>query len=190
MSEYLAAFQALLDGGQADFQGQTLRCRATLIRPDVPAPPLLLAALGPRMLELAGRTTAGVSLWLVGPRTLRAHVVPRLRAAAAAAGRPLPRVVVGLPVCVTDDLEGARARVGRAFGATARFDSYRAVLGREGVEGPADVAVLGDEAAVRERLAALADAGASEFIAMELGRAGEEAQRTRELLRKLANAGA
>lgn len=152
---------------------------------DVPAPapvPLLLAALGPRMLQLAGSRAGGTVTWLTGVRTLRDHVVPTLAAAALDAGRPAPRVAAALPIAVTDDTAGARARADDRLGYTARMPSYRAMLEREGVDCPADIALIGDEAHVGARLDELAAAGVTDFLALELRFAGEDGARTRRLL--------
>ncbi|HEX6492611.1 MAG TPA: LLM class F420-dependent oxidoreductase, partial [Candidatus Dormibacteraeota bacterium] len=102
--------------------------------------------------------------------------------AAADAGRPSPRVVVGLPVCVTDDVDGTRKRAARGFAMYGQLPSYRAMLDREGAEGPAGVVVCGDEASVREQLGAFEDAGTTEFLAAEFGGSDEEKERTRTLL--------
>ena len=80
---------------------------------------------------------------MTGPVTIEEHIVPTIRSAAAEAGRALPRVAVGLPVCVTDDAAAARAKAAEEFGMYGFLPSYRAMLDREGVEGPADVAIVG-----------------------------------------------
>ncbi len=185
MREYLTALDSLLCTGEAKVDGELVRCDASVVRMSETPPPILLAALGPRMLELAGSASAGTNLWLAGARVLREHVVPRIREAAERAGRPAPRVVVGLPICVTGDVERARRDVQRAFGATSGFDSYQTVLAREGARGPEDVALIGDESHVAASIEELERAGATEFIAMELCRTDEEAARTRGLLRGL-----
>jgi F420-dependent oxidoreductase-like protein len=183
--EYLMALDSLLRTGEAKLQGELLRCEASVVRMSETPPPLLLAALGPRMLQLAGSAAAGTNLWLAGPRVVREHVAPRIRRAADQAGRPAPRIVVGLPICVTDDADRARRGVRRAFGGTSEFASYQTVLEREGAGGPEDVALIGDESQVAASLERLARAGATEFIAMELCRTDEETERTRGLLRRL-----
>jgi alkanesulfonate monooxygenase SsuD/methylene tetrahydromethanopterin reductase-like flavin-dependent oxidoreductase (luciferase family) len=134
------------------------------------------------MLELAGRTVDGTVTWMTGVQTVESHVVPTITAAAKAAGRPAPSVVVGLPVCVTDDPAGARERIGRTFQIYGSLPSYRAMLDREGVEGPADVAIVGDEKTVGAALDHLAEAGATEFLANVLG-SSEDRARTRAFLK-------
>jgi F420-dependent oxidoreductase-like protein len=157
----------------------------------VPAPgpvPLLLAALGPRMLRVAATRAAGTVTWLTGARTLRDHVVPTLRAAADAAGRPEPRVAAALPIAVTDDVAGARARADDRLGYTARMPSYRAMLDREGAAVPADIALVGDESQVGAQLDELAAVGVTDFLAIELRFADDDGTRTRALLRSRARA--
>jgi 5,10-methylenetetrahydromethanopterin reductase len=108
--------------------------------------------------------------------------VPTITAAAAAAGRPSPRIVCVLPICVTSDPDAARAAATRIFGYYGDLPSYRAMLDREGAAGPADVALVGDEAAVTVSLATLAEAGVTDFVAAGFSR-GADAERTREFLR-------
>src|SRR6478736_4352864 len=111
MREYLDGLLPLLAGQAADAVGETVTTRGSLQIPAAPTPDVYLAALGPQMLRLAGRRTAGTLTWMCGPRTLGDHIGPALRAAAAEAGRPegAVRVVAGLPISVTDDVDGARA---------------------------------------------------------------------------------
>jgi alkanesulfonate monooxygenase SsuD/methylene tetrahydromethanopterin reductase-like flavin-dependent oxidoreductase (luciferase family) len=147
-----------------------------------------VAALAPRMLALAGRETDGTITWMTGPKTIREHTVPRIREAASAAGRPAPRVVVGLPVAVTTDPAAARASAAHGFQIYGMLPSYRSMLDREGVEGPGDVAIVGDEAVVGEALERLAEAGATDFLAIPFRVRGDDGalDRTRGLLRRLA----
>src|SRR6185437_2794165 len=108
MREYLSILLPLLDGQPADFRGETVRAGVGLTTPRPGRVPVLLAALAPRMLQLAGQRTDGTVLWMTGPATVRDYIVPALTKAAAESGRPSPRVVCILPVCVTDDPDGAR----------------------------------------------------------------------------------
>jgi F420-dependent oxidoreductase-like protein len=148
-------------------------------------PDVLVAALAPVMLKVAGRLADGTATWMVGPRTLGEHIVPSITAAAAGAGRPAPRVAVGLPVCVTADPDAARTRAARSFSVYGQLPSYRAMLDREGVEGPADVAVVGDEEAVARQLERIADLGATDLMASVFG-SSEERRRTMAHLADLA----
>jgi 5,10-methylenetetrahydromethanopterin reductase len=191
MSEYLSVLLPLLDGETASFDGETVRAHVGLStpRPAGPAParpPVLLAALAPRMLALAGQRADGTILWMTGPVTVRDYVVPGIMAAAQKAGRPDPRVVCQLPVCVTDDAAAARAAADRFFALYGQLPSYRAMLDREGAEGPGDVAIAGPEESVAAQIAALADAGVTDFVAVDFSQ-GDDRPRTRALLTALAS---
>jgi 5,10-methylenetetrahydromethanopterin reductase len=184
MREYLEVLLPLLDGQPASFSGSTVRANIGLTTPSPGRVPVLLAALGPQMLRLAGERTDGTILWMTGPATVRDHIVPTITAAAQAAGRPGPRVVCILPVCVTDDPDGARERAARVFAIYGDLPSYRAMLDREGASGPADVAIVGDEDTVGAQIGALAEAGVTDFVAGEYT-GGPDGARTREFLRTL-----
>jgi alkanesulfonate monooxygenase SsuD/methylene tetrahydromethanopterin reductase-like flavin-dependent oxidoreductase (luciferase family) len=137
------------------------------------------------MLELAGRVADGTMTWMTGPATVGALTVPTITKAAADADRPAPRIACGLPVCVTDDRDAARARAAQVFQIYGVLPSYRAMLDREGAAGPEDVAIVGAEDDVRAGIARLEDAGATDFAAVEFGAGEAERTRTRELLRSL-----
>jgi 5,10-methylenetetrahydromethanopterin reductase len=184
MSEYLSILLPLLEGEKAAFDGDTMRANISLSVPRQGRVPVLLAALAPAMLRLAGERADGTVLWMTGPATVRDYVAPAITHAADTAGRPAPRVVCILPVCVTDDPGQARTRAAKAFAIYGQLPSYRAMLDREGAAGPADVAITGDEDAVSAQIMTLAEAGATDFVAMEFAR-GEEHQRTRALLKSL-----
>jgi len=182
MREYLSILLPLLDGIQANVKGETLSANIGLSTPRVGRVPVLLAALAPRMLNLAGQQTDGTVLWMTGPATVRDYVIPAISAAASAAGRPSPRVVCALPVCVTSDPAAARAGAAEQFAVYGQLPSYRAMLDREGAAGPGDVAIVGDEDAVAAQILALADSGVTDFVAAEFAR-GEDGKRTRSLLK-------
>jgi F420-dependent oxidoreductase-like protein len=187
MREYLSVLVPLLREQKVSFAGSLYRVNASVNMPGTPPCPVVVAALGPKMLALAGTMADGTITWMTGPRTLASHTVPRITEAAREAGRPEPRVVCGLPVCVTDDEAAARERAARLFAGYGTLPSYRAMLDREGVEGPADVAIVGDEARVRAELARLAEAGVTDFCAAPFARSGSpDAERTRALLAELA----
>ena len=184
MREYLAVLLPLLDGQPASFSGVTVKANIGLTTPSPGRVPVVVAALGAQMLRLAGEQTDGTVLWMTGPATVRDHVVPVITAAAEAAGRPSPRVVCILPVCVTSDPDNARERAARVFAIYGDLPSYRAMLDREGAAGPADVAIVGDEDEVGAQISALADAGVTDFVAGEYTR-GADGDRTRAFLRTL-----
>ncbi|NDU71562.1 TIGR03564 family F420-dependent LLM class oxidoreductase [Actinomadura sp. DSM 109109] len=180
MDEYLSVLGPLLEGENASFTGETVRGHIGLSVANEGRVPLLLAALGPKMLKLAAERADGTVLWMTGPVTVREHIVPTITAAAEAAGRDAPRVVCALPVCVTGDVEGARAKAAETFEVYGSLPSYRAMMDREGAEGPEDLAVVGDEDAVAAKLEELAAAGVTDFVAAEY-LPGD--RRTREFLR-------
>jgi F420-dependent oxidoreductase-like protein len=184
MREYLDVLVPLLRDGSVSAAGETITGRAALDVKGATPPPVLLAALGPKMLELAGSVVDGTVTWMTGPATIEAHVVPVITAAAAAAGRAAPRVGVGLPVCITGDIDAARERAASLFEIYGTLPSYRAMLDREGAAGPADVALIGDEETVRAQVDRLASIGATEFVANIFGSA-EERDRTRVFLQSL-----
>jgi F420-dependent oxidoreductase-like protein len=184
MKEYLAVLLPLLDGQPASFTGTTLRANIALTTPSPGRVPVVIAALGAQMLRLAGSQADGTVLWMTGPATVRDHIVPTITEAADSAGRPGPRVVCILPVCVTDDPDSARERAARVFAIYGQLPSYRAMLDREGASGPADVAIVGDEDTVAAQTGALAEAGVTDFVALEYT-GGADGARTRAFLRTL-----
>ncbi|HKB30691.1 MAG TPA: LLM class F420-dependent oxidoreductase [Streptosporangiaceae bacterium] len=184
MREYLSILMPLLDGQPAAFDGEILRAHLSLNVPHPGRVPVLLAALAPQMLRLAGERTDGTVLWMTGPATIAGHIAPAISVAAQAAGRPPPRVVCILPVCVTNDPDTARARAARDFSIYGQLPSYRAMLDHEGAAGPGDVAIVGDEGTVAAQINALAKASVTDFVALEFAR-GDEAVRTRSLLTTL-----
>ena len=169
MREYLSALLPLLDSGQVDFEGETLTARLRLSIPGAQAPAVLLAALQPRMLELAGAVAGGTITWCTGPITLEDQIVPLITKAADGAGRPAPRVVVALPTIVCDDEADGRAKADEQLQGYGQIPVYRAVLDHEGVDGPADVSVVGDEASVSAQLRRFTDIGATDFVAIPTG---------------------
>lgn len=186
MREYLSVLVPLLMEGKVHVEGETVTARyqGTGARPSRP-PSVLLAAMAPRMLVLAGTYADGTILWMTGPLTVRDHIVPTIRTAAESAGRPAPRVICTLPVCVTSDPDGARTRADKIFAIYGQLPSYRAMLDREGAATPSGVAIIGDAAEVADRIRALADVGVTDFIASEFAE-GADAEQTRALLSGLA----
>jgi F420-dependent oxidoreductase-like protein len=183
MTEYLDALLPLLEQRRVASEGSLVSVQTEI---DVPAPPVpvLLAALGPRMLDLAGTRAGGTITWMVGPRTLAEHTAPRLRAAANGADRPNPRIVAGYVVCVTDDAPSARRRISREYEIYGELPSYRAMLDREGVAGPEDLALIGGADSVAERLGAITAAGATS-IAVDIFGTRREREATWELVADL-----
>jgi len=181
MSDYLSILTPLLNDRRVSFSGEALTGRGEITPPPADAPPVLVAALGPQMLRLAGRVAAGTITWMTGPETIRTLTAPTINTAAQEAGRPAPEVMMGLPVCVTDDVDAARERADRDYAIYGQLPSYRAMLDREGAATPADVAIIGDAGEVAGRIAALADCGVTTFAASAFG-SPDELAATREVM--------
>jgi len=190
LREFLSILVPLLTDGKVDFDGEVLSCHAQVFQaPEKPCP-VVVAALGPQALKVAGSRTQGTTLAWVGPKTVREHIAPRLGEAAAAAGRPTPRIISTLPVCVTNEVDAMRGLVSKLLAHYGQLPSYRAMFEREGVDGPGELALIGDEAFVRGRLEELAEAGVTDFAATEFTPAEADRVRTRELLMSYAETAA
>jgi 5,10-methylenetetrahydromethanopterin reductase len=176
MREYLDALLPLLREASVQVAGETVTARASLdVRGSSPVR-VLLAALGPQMLELAGARADGTVTWMCGPSTLEQHVAPTIRAAAEGAGRDEPVIGAGFPVCITDDVPGALEAAAKTFAIYGTLPSYQAMLAREGAEGPADVAIVGNEVAVDAQLDRLRTIGVTDFVASVFGSADDRAR--------------
>lgn len=188
MREYMAALAPLIRNGTVSFAGEEFRVNGNISVPGATPCPILLAALAPKMLGLAGSEGDGTITWMTGPKTLKDYTVPRINEAAAKAGKPKPRVVVGLPVAVTKDVAAARESAGRSFQIYGMLPSYRAMLDREGAAGPSDVAIVGEEDDVAEQIQNLGRIGVTDYLGVPfaVGGNGEGIDRTRALLVKLA----
>ena len=178
MREYLTSLMPLLRGETVRCEGErvTTNAFAPLDIANVEAPPVLVAALADTMLKLAGRVADGTVTWMTGTATVGDHIAPTITAAAEAAGRPAPRVVVSLPIAVTNDRDAAAARINEAFAIYPNLPSYKAMLDKEGAAAAADIGFIGDEEAVAASIAKLADAGATDFVGAIVGDAAERAR--------------
>lgn len=183
MREYLEVLMPLARGEAASFQGDLYRVNAALSVPGGAPMPVIVAALGPRMLELTGELADGTATWMTGERTLGDHIVPALSRAARQAGRPQPRVIGALPICLASDAASAREAASKIFAMYGALPSYRAMLDREGAASPGDVAIAGDERALRDALGRLRDAGVSHFAASLFDGEPGATERTRAFLR-------
>jgi F420-dependent oxidoreductase-like protein len=183
MREYLEVLMPLVQGKPASFSGELYRVNAALQIPGGTPVPVVVAALGPKMLELTGQLADGTATWMTGVRTLTEFTVPTLRRAAQAAGRPEPRVVAALPIALTNDPAVAKQVASKVFSIYGQLPSYRAMLDREGAASPGDVAIAGDEAALRGGLGRLRDAGVTHFAASLFPADAGCVARTRQFLR-------
>lgn len=190
--EYVQVLTRLLAGEQVSFTGDEYRVHAgPPIIPEGVEVPVLVAALGPRLLRVAGTYAAGTIPWMGNARAIETHIAPLLSQAAAAAGRPAPRIVAGLPIAVHDDVDEARAVASEQFAVYGTLPNYQRILEHGGVAGPAEAAIVGDEASVTAQVEALFSAGATDFWAAPFP-VGDDASasraRTRALLQELAAA--
>jgi len=189
--EYVSVLGPLLRGESVSHRGEHFRVDIA----SVSAPPqpvsLMVSALAPRLLRVAGEMTDGTILWMANARSIETHVAPRINAAASTAGRPAPRIVAGLPVAVHDDVAQARDTAAKAFAGYGTLPNYRRILDIGGAAGPADAAIVGDEVSVTAQIRALFDAGATDVWAAAFPVGDDRAasrQRTRALLEELAAA--
>ena len=185
--EYLSVLRPLMEEGRVRFSGEFYNVNAELDVPNRPHCPVLISALAPRMLRLAGERADGTITWMAGPRTIREHITPGIGRSAEARGRATPRVCVGLPTAVCDDEAAGRRQAAADFERYGQLVNYRRVLDIEGVEGPSEVAVVGDEESLRRQLEEFAAGGATDFIAniFAVGDDGESGARTYAALRDL-----
>ncbi len=163
MVQYLDALLPLLDGQTVDASGDLVSARTAIEVPG-PAPRVMLAAMGPRMLALAAARTEGTILAWTGPRTIAEHVRPII-------GDGLISAVVW--VCVTDDPDGARARLGRQLAGYRTLPSYQAMSERERVADMMDLLVIGNADEVRAEFARYGAASADEIAIILQGTRAE-----------------
>jgi F420-dependent oxidoreductase-like protein len=188
--EYVQILTGLLRGEQVSFAGRQFRSDAgplpLLAGAEIP---VLVGALGSRLLRVAGAYTAGTILWMANATAIEAHVAPTIRKAAADAGRPAPRIVAGLPVAVHDDVAEARSAAARLYQAYGELPNYQRILSHGGIAGPAEAVIVGDEDSVTAQVRALFEAGATDVWAAPFP-VGDDAAasraRTRALLASLA----
>jgi F420-dependent oxidoreductase-like protein len=169
LREYLEVLNPLLRGETVDHCGETLTAFGSTVITGAEPPEVLLAALGPAMLKVAGELTGGTITWFTGVRTLAEHIVPSITRV-----NPRARVVAGLLACVTGDELGVRQRISEQFAVAGQVAEYQAVLAREGAAGPGDVVVVGDESTVAKQLDRIRDAGVTDFLAVPYGSAAEQ----------------
>lgn len=184
MLDYLEVLLPALHGETVQHRGEvwSLTADGPMPRPTDTAPKVMLAALGDQMLRIAGKRTDGTILWCVGPRTIETHIAPRINEAASDAGRPTPSIVCSIPCWVTDQPGPAREFIAKILAAYAELPSYRAMLDIEGVHGLEDLSFVGSEQEVRDGIASVAAAGASDFTAVVMGADPDEIAATRAVL--------
>jgi alkanesulfonate monooxygenase SsuD/methylene tetrahydromethanopterin reductase-like flavin-dependent oxidoreductase (luciferase family) len=186
--DFIDGLQPLLAGKQADVEGNEVTTHAELniVAADTP---ILLAALGPKMLELAGRRVQGTTVGQCGPRTIASYIAPTLRAAADAAGRPEPRIMALIRICVTDDPAGAYALARETATRYRTVPSYAAVQDREGLDDPAELHLIGTWERILDGLNAYAAAGVTDFRLEVAAHNSAARDATRAALARHLNAG-
>ncbi|TDC89942.1 LLM class F420-dependent oxidoreductase [Actinomadura sp. 7K507] len=167
--EYLSALRPLLRGEDVDHHGETLTAAGTVDAPGVTPPPVILSALGPAMLRIAGELADGTVTTWTGADAIADHVVPAITRAAESAGRPAPRVLAGAMVALSTDPDGVHREVAERFAAASDLPAYRAILDRQGLSGVHETVIAGDETAVAARLRRFADAGATDLLISPYG---------------------
>jgi F420-dependent oxidoreductase-like protein len=186
--------QAFRGPGAVDVENELFRVHNPLDITDITPTPVLLAALGPLMLRLAGERTDGTILWMADERAIGSHVVPHITRAAEAAGRPVPRVVAGVPVCLCrdDEVDAAIARTNRILAEAEVSPNYQKLLDHGEARAVGDILAAGSERAIEKRVRAFADAGVTDFSVrvVPIGEGRDERlasmQRTRDYLSALA----
>jgi F420-dependent oxidoreductase-like protein len=189
LREYLTALGSLFSTGSVDLAGETLRAStpisATLAGATLPVS-VVVAAMGPQVLRVTGELADGTLPYLAGSKTLAEFIVPTISDAARAAGRPAPRIVVSLAAVVTADADSVRARAAEQMAFYLTVPPVKAVLAREGVSHPVELAVIGDEEALAAAIEQYFEAGATEIVVSQSGmNGGEDRRRTWRLLGEL-----
>ncbi|MCK9902019.1 LLM class F420-dependent oxidoreductase [Frankia sp. Cpl3] len=193
--DYLQVLKAALSGpGPVDVENDTFTVHNPMEIGPVAPLPVFLAALGPVMLRIAGEQGDGTVLWLADERAVADHVVPRITKAAADAGRPAPRIVAGIPVCLCapQDVDRARERANRILGEAEVSPNYQRLLDQGDATNVGDIAAVGDEEAILARFRSFADAGVTDLSVrlLPIGENRDELvaskRRTREVIAALA----
>jgi F420-dependent oxidoreductase-like protein len=197
MGDYLDVLLASFAGpGSVDVDNESYCVHSPVDVTDAFAVPVLLSALGPRMLQLAGERAGGTVLWMADERAIGDHVVPRLTAAAGRAGRPAPRIVAGVPValCSNSETDDARGYASEVLGHADFSPNYVRLLQHGDAEDVGDTMAAGDETAVLDRLRRYRDAGVTDLAVriVPLGKDIEERttsrRRTQQFLSSLCPA--
>lgn len=178
MREYVAVLRGAFGAG-ADFSGRHFKVRWSLGLPERPAaPPIYLAGLSAKMLELAGEIADGAVLWLTPPAYVKQVAVPALERGRRRAGKPLAgfEIVAAAPLAITDEPAPARKAFRGELARYLQLPFYRTMLETAGLgdalkqfdrdgSTPDVIAdalgAIGDVAAARAYVQAYRDAGAT-----------------------------
>ncbi|MEM7099234.1 MAG: TIGR03564 family F420-dependent LLM class oxidoreductase [Pseudomonadota bacterium] len=185
LREYLSILMPLLKDGHVDFEGELLQCRGRIFERPMSDTQVVMAALGPQALRVTGRLADGTILAWTGPNTIKEHIAPTINEAASAAGRPSPRIIATLPVCVTEEPEKVRAVIDKSMKMYTNLPSYIAMFEREGVAGPGAVAIVGSAQEVTDQIGVMAEAGTTDFTPTVFAPNANDRTATAEVLGKL-----
>ena len=183
MREYLSVLAPLLNGETTSYSGEHYNVNnVTINLPGQKPVPILVAALGPVMLKLAGEMADGTITWMTGPNTLESYIIPTINKSASSAGKPDATIAAGFPIVLTNDPDSAREIIAKELQIYGMLPSYRSMLDKEGLEGPADLAFVGDETELRNQIQRLRDIGVTDLCASIVAPDTETHDRTRAFL--------
>lgn len=193
--DYLQVLNAAITGpGPVDVENDSFTVHNPTVLAADPPMPVLVAALGPVMLQIAGELAGGTVLWMADERAIGEHIAPTITKAAADAGRPAPRIVAGIPVCLCEPsrVDEAKDRANRILGEAEVSPNYQRLLERGDARDVGDLCAAGDEAGILARMRRFADAGVTDLSVrlLPIGNNRDELvaskRRTREMIAELA----
>lgn len=195
--DYLQVLNTAISGpGPVDVENDSFTVHnPTVLTADTPMP-VLVSALGPVMLQIAGEHADGTSLWMADEKAIGEHIAPKINKAAAEAGKPAPRIVAGIPVtlCANSEIEAAKERANRILAEAETSPNYQRLLDRGEARNVGDLCAAGDEELILKRFKQFADAGVTDLSVrlLPIGEARDELiaskYRTREVIAELAKA--
>jgi F420-dependent oxidoreductase-like protein len=195
MRAYLDVLDRALAGpGLVDVENDLFRVHNPLDITEIGPTPVMIAALGPVMLRLAGDRTDGTILWLADERAIGTYIAPQITASAEAAGRPAPRIVAGVPICLCrdDEVDQAVSRANRVLSESEVSPNYQKLLDRGDARTVGDILAAGTESSIERRLRSFAAAGATDLSlrVVPIGETRDDkvasSKRTREYIASLA----
>jgi 5,10-methylenetetrahydromethanopterin reductase len=193
--DYLGVLNTALKGpGPVDVENNTFTVHNPTALGAETSLPVLVAALGPMMLQIAGELADGTVLWMADERAIGDHIAPRINKAADNAGRPAPRIVAGIPVCLcaNSEIDAAKERANRILAEAETSPNYQRLLDRGDARNVGDLCAAGDENAILARFRRFADAGVTDLSVrlLPIGDNRDELiaskYRTREVISQLA----
>jgi F420-dependent oxidoreductase-like protein len=172
MREYLTIVRESIREGRCSFDGRYFTAHWSYSAPRRADMPVMISALSPHMLELAGELADGVVLYMCAPDYIRRHVIPALRSGREKAGKSLDgfEVVAAIDACLTTDRHAAYDVYRKTVERYASLPFYRKVMDAAGFKDQLDAdeiseslmdtfAAIGDERAIRESVARYRESG-------------------------------